>query len=162
MRQRDRVIPTVALLAGLIGLAVWCIRRGTWAYSLLISLGIVALYVLSMEISRRASVALMALPYSAEPNYRVLLPLTVKIALPLYLCLFCVACIPLFRWEMWLLTGFPVLLLLAAPLYSIMEELHDRRFPRWLFWSIQLPLIAAIYLLGQIVSWALLRLLRLS
>ena len=73
----------------------------------------------------------------------------------------CVACIPLFRWELWLLTGLPVLLLLIAPLYSIMDELKDRRFPRRLFWAIQLPLIAAIYLLGQAVAWALVRLLML-
>ena len=161
MKRRDQIIQTVALLAGLSGLTVWCIRKGAWAHSLLISLVIVLLYVWLMEISWRASASLMALPYSAEPNYRVLLPLAAKIALPLYLCLFCVACIPLFRWELWLLTGFPVLLLLSAPLWSISEELKDRRFPRRLFWAIQLPLIAAIYLLGQAVAWALVRLLML-
>ena len=162
MRRRDQIIQAIALAVGLFGLSVWCIRKGTWAYSLLISLGIVALYVLSMEVSWRASAALTALPYSAEPRYRVLLSLAVKIALPLYPCILCVACISLFRWELWLLTGFPVLLLLAAPLYSIMEELHDRRFPRGLFWSIQLPLIVAIYLLGQIIAWGLVRLLRIT
>ena len=156
MKRRDQIIQTVALLTGLIGLTVWCIRKGAWAHSILISLGI-----LFMEISWRASAALMALPYSAEPNYRVLLPLAAKIALPLYLCLFCVACIPLFRWELWLLTGFPVLLLLIAPLYSIMEELKDRRFPRRIFLTIQLITVAGIYLLGQAVAWALVRLLML-
>ena len=161
MKRKDQIIQTVALLAGLIGLTVWCIRKGAWAHSILISLGIVVIYILFMEISWRASAALMALPYSAKPNYRVLLPLAAKIALPLYLCLLCVACIPLFRWELWLLTGLPVLLLLIAPLYSIMDELKDRRFPRRLFWAIQLPLIAAIYLLGQAVAWALVRLLML-
>ena len=161
MKRRDQIIQTVALLTGLIGLTVWCIRKGTWAHSILISLGIVVLYVLFMEVSWRAGAALMALPYSAEPDRRALIPLSLKIALPLYLCLFCVACIPLFRWELWLLTGLPVLLLLIAPLYSIMEELKDRRFPRRLFWAIQLPLIAAIYLLGQAVAWALVRLLML-
>ena len=161
MKRRDQIIQTVALLTGLIGLTVWCIRKGTWAHSILISLGIVVLYVLFMEVSWRASAALMALPYSADPDRRALIPLSLKIALPLYLCLFCVACIPLFRWELWLLTGLPVLLLLIAPLYSIMEELKDRRFPRRLFWAIQLPLIAAIYLLGQAVAWALVRLLML-
>ena len=161
MKRRDQIIQTIALLTGLIGLTVWCIRKGTWAHSILISLGIVVLYVLFMEVSWRASAALMSLPYSADPDRRALIPLSLKIALPLYLCLFCVACIPLFRWELWLLTGLPVLLLLIAPLYSIMEELKDRRFPRRLFWAIQLPLIAAIYLLGQAVAWALVRLLML-
>lgn len=161
MKRRDQIIQTVALLTGLIGLTVWCIRKGAWAHSILISLGIVVIYILFMEISWRASAALMALPYSAEPNYRVLLPLAAKIALPLYLCLFCVACIPLFRWELWLLTGFPVLLLLIAPLYSIMEELKDRRFPRRIFLTIQLITVAGIYLLGQAVAWALVRLLML-
>ena len=163
MRRREHILQTVALLAGLGGLAFYTVRRGSpFLITLLISLGIVLLYAFLMQISERAGAALTALPYVSRPNRRALLGLSIQIALPLYLCLFCTACIPLFRWEMWLLTGFPVLLLLAAPLYSIMEELHDRRFPRWLFWSIQLPLIAAIYLLGQIVSWALLRLLRLS
>lgn len=161
MKRKDQIIQTVALLAGLIGLTVWCIRKGAWAHSILISLGIVVIYILFMDISWRASAALMALPYSAEPNYRVLLPLATKIALPLYLCLFCVACIPLFRWELWLLTVLPVLLLLIAPLYSIMEELKDRRFPRRIFLTIQLITVAGIYLLGQTVAWALVRLLML-
>ena len=161
MKRRDQIIQTVALLAGLSGLTVWCIRKGAWAHSLLISLVIVLLYVWLMEISWRASASLMALPYSAEPNYRVLLPLAAKIALPLYLCLFCVACIPLFRWELWLLTGFPVLLLLSAPLWSISEELKDRRFPRRIFLCIQLFTVSAIYLLGQAVAWGLVHFLHL-
>ena len=161
MKRRDQIIQTVALLTGLIGLTVWCIRKGTWAHSILISLGIVVLYVLFMEVSWQASAALMALPYSADPNYRVLLPLAAKIALPLYLCLFCVACIPLFRWELWLLTGFPVLLLLIAPLYSIMDELKDRRFPRRIFLTIQLITVAGIYLFGQFVAWGFVQLLHL-
>ncbi len=160
MKRRDQIIQTVALLAGLIGLAVWCIRKGAWAHSLLISLGVVVLYVLAMEISWRSSAALVALPYVAEPPYRLLIPLSLKIALPLYLCLFCVACIPLFRWELWLLTGFPVLLLLSAPLWSLMGELKDRRFPRRLFWAIQIPTVAAIYLLGQVVAWGLVQMMR--
>ncbi|MBQ7322559.1 MAG: hypothetical protein IJW99_10725 [Clostridia bacterium] len=161
MKRRDQIIQTVALLTGLIGLTVWCIRKGTWAHSLLISLGVVALYVPAMEISWRSSAALVALPYSAKPPYRLLIPLSLKIALPLYLCLFCVACIPLFRWELWLLTGFPVLLLLSAPLWSLMGELKDRRFPRRLFWAIQIPTVAAVYLLGQAVAWGLTRMLGL-
>ena len=161
MKRRDQIIQTVALLAGLIGLTVWCIRKGAWAHSLLISLGIVAIYVFFMTTSWRASAALSTLPYSAEPPYRLLIPLSLKIALPLYLCLFCVACIPLFRWELWLLTGFPVLLLLAAPLYSIMEELKDRRFPRRLFWALQLLALTAIYLLGQLTAWGLVQILHL-
>ena len=160
MKRRDQIIQTVALLAGLIGLAVWCIRKGAWAHSLLISLGVVALYVPAMEISWRSSAALVALPYSAKPPYRLLIPLSLKIALPLYLCLFCVACIPLFRWELWLLTGFPVLLLLSAPLWSLMGELKDRRFPRRLFWAIQIPTVAAVYLLGQVVAWGLVQMMR--
>lgn len=160
MKRRDQIIQTVALLAGLIGLAVWCIRKGAWAHSLLISLGVVVLYVPAMEISWRSSAALVALPYVAEPPYRLLIPLSLKIALPLYLCLFCVACIPLFRWELWLLTGFPVLLLLSAPLWSLMGELKDRRFPRRLFWAIQIPTVAAIYLLGQVVAWGLVQMMR--
>lgn len=161
MKRRDQIIQTVALLVGLIGLAVWCIRKGAWAHSLLISLVIVAVYVWFMEISWRASASLVALPYSAEPNYRLLLPLATKIALPLYLCLFCVACIPLFRWELWLLTGFPILLLLSAPLWSITEELKDRRLPRRVFLSIQLVMVAGIYLLGQLVARGLVQLLHL-
>ena len=161
MKRRDQIIQTVALLVGLIGLTVWCIRKGAWAHSLLISLVIVAVYVWFMEISWRASASLMALPYSAEPNYHLLLPLATKIALPLYLCLFCVACIPLFRWELWLLTGFPILLLLSAPLWSITEELKDRRLPRRVFLSIQLVMVAGIYLLGQLVARGLVQLLHL-
>ena len=160
MKRRDQIIQTVALLTGLIGLTVWCIRKGAWAHSLLISFGVVVLYVLAMEISWRSSAALVALPYVAEPPYRLLIPLSLKIALPLYLCLFCVACIPLFRWELWLLTGFPVLLLLSAPLWSLMGELKDRRFPRRLFWAIQIPTVAAIYLLGQVVAWGLVQMMR--
>ena len=160
MKRRDQIIQTVALLTGLIGLTVWCIRKGAWAHRLLISLGVVVLYVLAMEISWRSSAALVALPYVAEPPYRLLIPLSLKIALPLYLCLFCVACIPLFRWELWLLTGFPVLLLLSAPLWSLMGELKDRRFPRRLFWAIQIPTVAAIYLLGQVVAWGLVQMMR--
>lgn len=162
MKRRDQIIQGVSLLLGLGGLTAYCIRQGAWGYSLLIAFVIVILYVAFMEISWRASASLMTLPYSAEPDRRRLIPLALKIALPLYLCLFCVACIPLFRWELWLLTGFPVLLLLSAPLYSIMDELKDRRFPRRLFWCIQLPLVAVIYLIGQTVAWGLVRLLLLS
>lgn len=159
MKRREHILQTVALLAGLCGLIFYTVRRGSpFLITLLISLGIVLLYAFLMQISERAGTVLMALPYVSRPNRRALLALSIQIALPLYLCLFCTACIPLFRWELWILTGFPVLLLLAAPLYAIMEELHDRRLPRRFFWGIQLPLIAAIYLLGQAVAWALVRL----
>ncbi len=162
MKRRDQIIQGIVLLLGLGGLTAYCIHRGAWGYSLLIALVIVIVYVTFMEISWRASASLTALPYSTEPDRRRLISLALKISLPLYLCLFCVACIPLFRWELWLLTGFPILLLLSAPLYSIMDELKDRRFPRRLFLCIQLSLLAAIYLLGQSVAWALVHFLFLA
>lgn len=162
MKRRDQIIQAIALLLGLCGLSIYCIKHGTWGYSLLISFAVVLLYILFTEISWKASATMVALPYSARPNYGVLIPLSLKIALPLYFCLFCVACIPLFRWELWLLTGFPVLLLLSAPLYSIMGELKDRRFPRRLFLSIQLGVIAVIYAAGQTVSWLAVRFLSLQ
>lgn len=162
MRRRDHIVQTGTLLLGLIALSALCIRHGSWGYSVLISFAIVMLYVFLMEISWRASAALKTLPYTAAPNCRILITLALKIALPLYLCLFCVACIPLFRWELWLLTGFPILLLLSAPLCSIMEELRDRRFPRRRFIAIQLPLLSLIYLLGQLVAWGFVRLLKIT
>lgn len=114
-----------------------------------ISLVYVCLYVLCWEYSRRASDALAALPYSAEPDLRRLIPLSLRIALPLYFCLFCTALIPIWRWEVWLLTGMPIICLICIPLLSVMEELKDRRFSRRLFWGIQLLVIAALYLSGQ-------------
>jgi len=159
MKRRDQIIQVIALLVGLGGLSVYCIRHGTWGYSLLVSFAVVLIYTLFMDISWKASAAMVALPYSARPNYRALIPLSLKIALPLYFCLFCIACIPLFRWELWLLTGFPTLLLLSTPLYSIMGELKDRRFPRGLYLCIQLVVIALLYAAGQMVSWLAVRFL---
>ena len=56
MKRKDQIIQTVALLAGLIGLTVWCIRKGAWAHSILISLGIVVIYILFMDISKMENI----------------------------------------------------------------------------------------------------------
>ena len=163
MRRREHILQIVALLAGLGGLSFYTVRRGSpFLITLLISLGIVLLYAFLMQISERAGTALTALPYVSRPNRRALLGLSIQIALPLYLCLFCTACIPLFRWEMWLLTGLPILALLCIPLLSIMEELHDRQLPRRLFLAVQLGILIAIYLLGQMLAWGLVHFLSLT
>ena len=163
MRRREHILQTVALLAGLGGLAFYTVRRGSpFLITLLISLGIVLLYAFLMQISERAGAALTALPYVSRPNRRALLGLSIQIALPLYLCLFCTACIPLFRWELWFLTGLPILALLCIPLLAIMEELHDRRLPRRFFLAVQLGMLTAIYLSGQLVAWGLVHIFSLT
>jgi hypothetical protein len=101
----------------------------------------------------------MAMPYVSHPHYGALIAFSIRIALPLYLCLLCAACIPLFRWEMFLLTGLPILILLAVPLYSVMEELHDRRLPRPLFLTVHLSMILCIYAAGQLIGAGLAQLL---
>ena len=162
MKRRDHILQTVTLIIGLCGLGFYSLRHGSpILITLLISLGIVLLYALLMEVSERASAKLLARPYVSRPDSRALIALSIRIALPLYLCLFCAACIPLFRWELWFLTGLPILILLSIPLLSIMEELHDRRLPRPLFGAVHLALIVAVYALGQAVGCGLVKILLL-
>ena len=156
MKRRDHILQTVTLIIGLCGLGFYSLRHGSpILITLLISLGIVLLYALLMEVSDRASAKLLARPYVSHPDSRALIALSIRIALPLYLCLFCAACIPLFRWELWLLTGLPILVLFCIPLISMMEELHDRRLPRPLFLSVHLGIILAVYAFGQLIGWGL-------
>ena len=162
MKRRDRILQTVTLAIGLCGLGFYTVRQGSpFLITLLISLGTVLLYAYLSEISEGACTKLMAMPYVSHPHYGALIALSIRIALPLYLCLLCAACIPLFRWEMFLLTGLPILILLAVPLYSVMEELHDRRLPRPLFGAVHLALIVAVYALGQAVGCGLVKILLL-
>ena len=162
MKRHGHGLQICMLLIGLGGLGVYTVRQGSpFLITLLISLGIVLLYALLMEISERASSKLMALPYMSRPNRRVLITLSIRIALPLYLCLFCTACIPLFRWELWILTGLPILVLFCIPLLSMMEELHDRRLSRALFLMVHLGIVFVIYAVGQITGWRLSKLLHL-
>ena len=152
MKRRDRILQTVTLAIGLCGLGFYTVRQGSpFLITLLISLGTVLLYAYLSEISEGACTKLMAMPYVSHPHYGALIALSIRIALPLYLCLLCAACIPLFRWEMFLLTGLPILILLAVPLYSVMEELHDRRLPR--------PLFLTVHLAGQLIGAGLAQLL---
>jgi hypothetical protein len=60
------------------------------------------------------------------------------------------------------LTGLPILALLCIPLLSIMEELHDRRLPRRFFLAVQLGMLTAIYLSGQLVAWGLVHIFSLT
>ena len=150
------------LLIGLGGLGVYTVRQGSpFLITLLISLVIVLLYALLMEISERASAKLTALPYMSRPNRRVLITLSIRIALPLYLCLCCAACIPLFCWELWVLTGLPILVLLSIPLFAMMEEFHDHRLSRTLFMTVHLGVTLTIYAVGQSVGWGVAKLLLL-
>ena len=160
MKRRDRILQTVTLAIGLCGLGFYTVRQGSpFLITLLISLGTVLLYAYLSEISEGACTKLMAMPYVSHPHYGALIALSIRIALPLYLCLLCAACIPLFRWEMFLLTGLPILILLAVPLYSVMEELHDRRLPRPLFLTMHLSMILCIYAAGQLIGAGLAQLL---
>ena len=148
------------LLIGLGGLGVYTVRQGSpFLITLLISAVIVLLYAILMSVSERASAKLTALPYISRPNRRALIALSIRIALPLHLCLFCAACIPLFCWELWLLTGLPILALLCIPLLAMMEELHDRRLSRLLFLTVHLGVILAVYAIGQSLGWMLTKVL---
>ena len=162
MKRRDRILQAVTLATGLCGLGFYTVRQGSpFLITLLISLGIVLLYAYLSEISESACTKLMAMPYVSRPHYGALIGLSIRIALPLYLCLLCAACIPLFRWELWVLTGLPILALLCVPLFSVMEELHDRRLPRPLFLTVHLGVILCIYAAGQLIGWGLARALML-
>ena len=162
MKHRGRILQTFMLLIGLCGFGIYTVRQGSpFLITLLISLGIVLLYAFLMEISERAAGRLKALPYISYPDRRALIALSFRIALPLYLCLFCTACIPLFRWELWLLTGLPILVLFCIPLYAMMEEFHDHRLSRALFASAHLGAVSAVYAVGQSVGWGVAKLLML-
>ena len=162
MKRRDHILQTVTLIIGLCGLGFYSLRHGSpILITLLISLGIVLLYALLMEVSDRASAKLLARPYVSHPDSRALIALSIRIALPLYLCLFCAACIPLFRWELWLLTGLPILVLFCIPLYAMMEEFHDHRLSRTLFITVHLGVTLTIYAVGQSVGWGMAKLLLL-
>ena len=156
MNRRDHILQTVTLVIGLCGLGFYSLRHGSpFLITLLISLGIVLLYALLMEVSERASAKLMARPYVSHSDNGTLIALSVQITLPLYLCLLCTACIPIFRLELWLVTGLPILVLFCIPLISMMEELHDRRLPRPLFLSVHLCIILAVHAFGQLIGWGL-------
>ena len=162
MKRRGHGLQTLMLIIGLCGLGFYTARQGSpFLITLLISLGIVLLYAFLMEISERAAGKLKALPYVSYPDRRALIALSFRIALPLYLCLFCTACIPLFRWELWLLTGLPILVLFCIPLYTMMEEFHDHRLSRALFASAHLGAVSAVYAVGQSVGWGVAKLLLL-
>ena len=162
MKRRGHGLQTLMLIIGLCGFGFYTARQGSpFLITLLISLGIVLLYALLMEISERAAGRLKALPYISYPDRRALIALSLRIALPLYLCLFCTACIPLFCWELWLLTGLPILVLFCIPLYAMMEEFHDHRLSRTLFITVHLGVTLTIYAVGQSVGWGMAKLLLL-
>ena len=95
MKRRDRILQTVTLAIGLCGLGFYTVRQGSpFLITLLFSLGTVLLYAYLSEISEGAGTKLMAMPYVSHPHYGALIALSIRIALPLYLCLLCAACIP--------------------------------------------------------------------
>lgn len=79
----------------------------------------IVLYGLLISLSQKESALLVKYPFSFTPNRNDLLFRSVKVASPMYFCLLLISCIPSHRYEIWLMTVLPFLILICIPLYSL-------------------------------------------
>ena len=74
---------------------------------------------------------------------------------PLIFCVFLVSLIPLYTYEVWLITVFPCIIINCLPVISVLDEYHSLTRKRLPFVVCYLFLVAVCCLLGVLVSTSL-------
>lgn len=76
--------------------------------------------------------------------------LSLLILCPIYLFWLLFSIIPIPVWEVWFITGFPIVVISSIPSYVVLDGW--RMIPKTLFWSVQSMIYLTFLLLGQMLG----------
>ncbi|MBQ9131017.1 MAG: hypothetical protein IJX62_00920 [Clostridia bacterium] len=138
---------TVAVLS----VAVFLVyRRIVGVFATLLFLGILVVYAGTMVACRFSMKKLEHMEKGNCVTQSRLLGLSLLIASPIYLFWLLFALIPIFSYEIWLLSGLPVTVIAMLALSTLAA--HWNRSRQALFWLMQTGIYLCLFLIGQWVT----------
>ena len=105
----------------------------------------------SMERLKKYEQKQIHLGLSKEDHLRILF-FSLTALSPIWLCIFLVSLVPLFTYEVWLITTFPCILLNCLPANRVMEEYHGLTQKKLPFFGLFLLLSIIFCLFGIFVA----------
>ncbi len=127
-----------------------CYRKIIGAHSALILTAFLILYGGTMAVSEFAERKLLCLERQNKITANKLFYLSAMILCPIYLFWFLFSMIPIFSYEVWLITGFPIILVSCIPLHTLSDYWKKVS----LFWLLQLLVYGCCLAIGQILGKA--------
>ena len=113
---------------------------------------LIAAYGVLFGISQRSSLKLARIIDSDNRTMRQLILLSIGSMLPMYFCYAIVSFIPMFQYEVWFITVFPLIIILCVPLYAMADELKRTHMPMRIYWSIHMAILFLTFAILQVVS----------
>ena len=138
---------TVAILSVAVFFAY---RKIVGVFAVLLLLGILLAYATAMVACRFAMKKLESREKENCVTQSSLLGLSLLIASPIYLFWLLFAMIPIFSYEIWLLSGLPVTVIAMLALSTLAA--HWKRSRRALFWLMQAGIYFCVFFMGQWVT----------
>ena len=136
------------ILEGLLYFILYiCYQKTIGAHSALVLIVFLALYLGSMVVSDFAKKKLICFEKQNNVTFKRLFFFSILVLCPIYLFWFLISIIPIFSYEIWFVTGFPIILISGIPLYVLSE--YWKSTLKILFWWLQLFVYSCCFVLGQ-------------
>lgn len=143
-----------------------CIYIGVFKISVtvfLILLAVLALYSGCMGIGEKSIQELRKYEQKLihiglnEKDYSKILLFSLTTLSPTYFCVILVSLVPLYTYEVWLITVFPCILLNCLPMSSVLEEYYSLTRRKAPFLVCSILITASLCLMGVVMSHLLLK-----
>ena len=112
----------------------------------------IAAYGVLFGISQRSSLKLARIIDSDNRTMRQLILFSIGSMLPMYFCYAIASFIPMFQYEVWFITVFPLIIIHCVPLYAMADELKRTHMPISIYWSIHIAILILTFTVLQVVS----------
>ncbi len=128
-----------------------CYSIGT-ATIIFILISVIVAYGVLIDLSHRSSLKLARLIDSDKRTERQLIMLSVGSMLPIYFCYSILSFLPMFQYEVWFITVFPVIIILCVPLVAIAGELKRTHISMISYWLVHATILIVSFAALQTVS----------
>ena len=128
-----------------------CYSIGT-ATIIIILISVIAVYGVLFDISQRSTLKLARIIDSDKRTVRQLITLSIGSMLPMYFCYSIVSFLPMFQYEVWLITVLPVIIIICVPLSVMAEELKRTHIPMIFYWLVHAIILIVSFAALQTVS----------
>ena len=109
------------------------------------------IYGSSMAISYYGQAKLIHFEKTNSLTIKNFFGFSVLIASPIYSLWLLVSIIPIFVYEVWFITGFPIILLTCLPLYTLSND-HCKPSLKKFFWILQMFIYLSCLFVGQLIG----------
>ena len=127
-----------------------CYQKIIGGNAVLILTVFLVLYGGTMAISDYAKKKLICLEKQNNITSKKLFYFSILILCPIYLFWFLISIIPIISYEMWFVTGFPMVLLCSIPCYVLSE--YWKYVSKIFFWGLQLSIYICCFIVGQFLG----------